>query len=661
MTNIKPLRERSELDQLAKVGASTLYPDQVKIIVGTATCGQAAGANEVLDAIRDEVAHLDLPYQISQTGCIGWCSQEPLVDVWSPGKPRFSYGRMTPEKARKLVRAISTEIAMDCALTFMTGDRNSLDDSVHTYCTDGAIDGLIPFEQLPLFKNQLRIVLRNCGFINPQSIEEYMARGGYRALWDALRGMRPQEIIWQVTNSGLRGRGGAGFPTGQKWLTMSQQTADQKYVICNADEGDPGAYMDRAVLEGDPHTVVEGMIIGGYAMGASEGIIYVREEYPLAITRLVQAIEEAEHFGLLGDDIVGSGFSFHIWIAKGAGAFVCGEETALIHAIEGRVGEPRQRPPFPAKEGLWRKPTCINNVETWANIPVIIERGGGWFASIGTIGSKGTKVFSLVGNINNTALIEVPMGTTLRQIVYDIGGGIPKGSACKAVQTGGPSGGCIPAHLLDARVAFESLILPELPAAMKLLTNMLDLPVDYETLKQAGSIMGSGGMIVMDEHTCMVDIARYFLGFLEDESCGKCFSCRVGTQRLKEIVDRIACGKGKPGDLELLDDLGWLVKEASMCGLGQTAANPVLSTLRYFKDEYRAHIEERRCPAKVCRELITFELDPVKCNGCGACVQVCSGQSILGEKNKLHRIEQANCTKCGACLESCKFDAVLVN
>ncbi len=661
MTECIPLRHISELEQVAKIGMTTLYPAQVKIIVGTATCGQSAGATEVFDAIKDEVRKHKLPYRVSETGCIGWCSQEPLVDVWTPGGPRVTYGRMTPDKARKIVCSISSGLTSEGALTNMTGDLNLLDGSANGYCSaELKFDGLASFDKLPLFKNQLRIVLRNCGIINPQSIEEYFARGGYRALWHALR-KKPDEIISQVITSGLRGRGGAGFPTGQKWQTLRQQVADQKYVICNADEGDPGAYMDRAVLEGDPHTVLEGMLIGGYAVGASEGIIYVREEYPLAITRLVQAIEEAEHFGLLGDDIAGSGFSFRISISKGAGAFVCGEETALIHAIEGKVGEPRQRPPFPAQQGLWNKPTCINNVETWANIPVIIERGGDWFASIGTAGSKGTKVFSLVGNINNTALIEVPMGTTLRQIVYDIGGGIPKGSACKAVQTGGPSGGCIPAHMLDARVAFESLILPELPAAMKLLTNMLDLPVDYETLKQAGSIMGSGGMIVMDEHVCMVDIAKYFLGFLQDESCGKCFSCREGTQRLKDIVDRIAAGKGKQEDIPLLEDLGWLVKEASMCGLGQTAANPVLSTLRYFKDEYRVHIEEKRCPAKVCRELITFAIDPVKCNGCGACVQVCSGSAILGEKKKLHKIESAQCTKCGACMDACKFEAVLVS
>jgi len=394
--------------------------------------------------------------------------------------------------------------------------------------------------------------------------------------------------------------------------------------------------MDRGVLEGDPHSVLEGMIIGAHAVGATEGIIYVREEYPLAVTRIRAAIAEAEAAGLLGKNILGAGFDFTIRVVKGAGAFVCGEETAMIRSIEGRVGEPQQRPPFPVQKGLFGKPTCINNVETWANVPVIILRGGEWFAKIGTGKSKGTKVFSLVGNIENTALIEVPMGITLKQIVTEIGGGIPNGRQAKAVQTGGPSGGCIPA-------------------------DKFDLPVDYESLTQAGSIMGSGGMIVMDDHSCMVDIAKYFLGFLEDESCGKCFTCREGTQRLKEIVARISQGKGREEDLELLEDCGWLVKQASLCGLGQTAPNPVLSTLRYFKDEYLAHIREHRCPAKVCRELITYTIDPVKCNGCGACVHVCASQGILGEKNKPHTIDTARCTKCGACLETCKFDAVLVN
>lgn len=634
MTEAIKIRNLDDLENVAERGKAQLYPNRPKLLVGMATCGQAAGAEEVFQAIREEVAKEKLPYIVAETGCIGWCSQEPLVDVHVPGHPRVTYGRVKPGRAREIVHALPTQFKPEYALAIMPGVDNPLSGD-WTEFGDQRLNGVPAYKELGLFKHQLRIVMRNCGLIDPASMEEYIARGGYRALHNALCG-KPEQLLGEITKSGLRGRGGAGFPTGIKWKAVREASGSPKYVICNADEGDPGAYMDRGVLEGDPHSVLEGMIIGAYAMGASEGVIYVREEYPLAVTRMKQAIKQAEDAGLLGDNIFGSGFGFKIWVAMGAGAFVCGEETALIRAIEGKVGEPQQRPPFPAQRGLFGKPTCINNVETWANVPVIIMRGSDWFSSIGTEKSKGTKVFSLVGNINNTALIEVPMGTTLNQIVHEIGGGIPDNHQCKAVQTGGPSGGCIPA-------------------------DMFDLPVDYESLTKAGSIMGSGGMIVMDDHTCMVDIAKYFLGFLEDESCGKCFTCRVGTQRLKQIVSRISQGKGSESDLQLLDELGWLVKEASLCGLGQTAANPVLSTLRYFKAEYLAHIRDEVCPAKVCRELITFTIDPVHCNGCGACVQVCSGKAILGEKKKLHKIDQAHCTKCGACLESCKFDAVLVN
>jgi NADH-quinone oxidoreductase subunit F/NADP-reducing hydrogenase subunit HndC len=625
-----------DLKEAAALGLARLYPDQPKILVGTATCGLAAGASEVLEAVREVVTAENLPYVVAETGCIGWCSQEPLLDIWIPGRPRVTYGRMKPGRARDIVRAIP-EHKPDLALAMMPGDDNLLTGHYTNYIVgqDGKVDGLLPYKELPLFKHQMRIVMRNCGLIDPASFEEYVARGGYSALWHVLRHLTPEDVVKEVTVSGIRGRGGAGFPTGRKWQIVREAKGTPKYIICNADEGDPGAYMDRGVLEGDPHSVLEGMIIGAYAMGASQGVIYVREEYPLAVARMKEAIRQAEERGLLGNNVFGSGFSFTIRVVMGAGAFVCGEETALIRSIEGKVGEPQQRPPYPALHGLNGKPTCINNVETWANIPVILRRGGEWFSRIGTEKSKGTKVFSLVGNIENTALIEVPMGTTLAQIVYEIGGGIPEGRACKAIQTGGPSGGCIPA-------------------------DKFDLPVDYDSLTQAGSIMGSGGMIVMDDHTCMVDIAKYFLGFLEDESCGKCFSCREGTQRLKEIVQRISEGKGLEQDLDLLEELGWMVREVSLCGLGQTAPNPVLSTLRYFRNEYLEHIRNRRCPARVCRELITFTIDPVTCNGCGACVQVCSGKAILGEKKKLHTIEQARCTKCGACLEACKFDAVLV-
>jgi NADH:ubiquinone oxidoreductase subunit F (NADH-binding)/NAD-dependent dihydropyrimidine dehydrogenase PreA subunit/(2Fe-2S) ferredoxin len=630
------IRTLEDLHRAALRGEKSLLPERTKIMVGTATCGRAAGASEVLEAVREEVEKRALPYLISETGCIGWCSQEPLLDICVPGQPRLSYGRVKPERAREIVRALP-EAKPEWALARMRGSENILTGTwmVYSQPSDGNGWGVPYYHELPLFRHQLRIVMRNCGVIDPESLDEYIARGGYRALWHVLRKASPESVIGEITKSGLRGRGGAGFPTGRKWQAVREAEGSPKYVICNADEGDPGAYMDRGVLEGDPHSVLEGMIIGAYAMNAREGVIYVREEYPLAVVRVREAIHQAEEAGLLGENIFDSGFDFHVRVVKGAGAFVCGEETALIRSVEGKVGEPQQRPPYPAQHGLWGNPTCINNVETWANVPVIVWRGGQWYSEIGTASSKGTKVFSLVGNVENTALIEVPMGISLREVVGELGGGIPRKRRAKAIQTGGPSGGCIPAEKFD-------------------------LPVDYESLTQAGSIMGSGGMIVMDDHTCMVDIAKYFLGFLEDESCGKCFTCRVGTQRLKQIVTRISEGQGREEDLDLLEDLGWLVKQASLCGLGQTAPNPVLSTLRYFREEYLAHIRERKCPAKVCRELITFTIDPVICNGCGACVQVCSGKGILGEKNKAHTIDQAKCTKCGACLEICKFDAVLV-
>jgi len=631
------ITDLEELERVAIHGRTSLYPERIKILVGMATCGRAAGAEEVMDKVREVVEAKKLPYIVAETGCIGWCSQEPLLDIWVPGRPRVTYGRVKPKQVPEILAALP-EAKTDLALAVMTGDDNALTGKRWDYCNGHGpkVDGLPSYAELPLFRRQLRIVMRNCGILDPASLEEYAARGGYHALWKALWQLKPEDVVREVTESGLRGRGGAGFPTGRKWQAVRDAKGSPKYVICNADEGDPGAYMDRGVLEGDPHSVIEGMIIGGYALGAHEGVIYVREEYPLAVARALAAIEQATRADLLGDNILGSGFSFHISLAKGAGAFVCGEETALIASIEGRVGEPRPRPPYPAEQGLWGKPTCINNVETWATVPVVVARGGQWLAGIGTERSKGTKVFSLVGSVANTALIEVPMGTTLHDVVEEIGGGVPAGRTVKAVQTGGPSGGCIPAEKLD-------------------------LPVDYESLNAAGSIMGSGGMIVMDDSTCMVDIAKYFLDFLQDESCGKCFSCRVGTQRMKEIVTKISEGKGTEQDLDVLEDLAWMVSETSLCGLGTSAPNPVLSTLRYFRGEYLAHIRDHKCPAKVCKELIAYTIDPVICNGCGACVSLCSGEAITGEKNKLYTIEQARCTKCGACLESCKFDAVLVN
>jgi NADH:ubiquinone oxidoreductase subunit F (NADH-binding)/NAD-dependent dihydropyrimidine dehydrogenase PreA subunit len=447
--------------------------------------------------------------------------------------------------------------------------------------------------------------------------------------------MTPEGVVETVTASGLRGRGGAGFPTGKKWDLTRRTEADVKYIICNADEGDPGAYMDRSLLEGNPHRVLEGMIIGGYAIGANEGYVYIREEYPVALENITRAVEQAHEAGLLGENILGSGFSFEVLVYKGAGAFVCGEETALMQSIEGKVGIPRQRPPFPSVKGLWKKPTNINNVETWANVPLILDKGADWYSQIGTESSKGTKIFSLVGKINNTGLVEVPMGITLREIIYDIGGGIPEGREFKAVQTGGPSGGCLPKEKLD-------------------------LPIDYQSLMKAGSIMGSGGMIVMDDKTCMVDVAKYFLNFLRDESCGKCLSCREGTQRLWEIVRNITEGNGKEGDLELLETLAHAVKDASMCGLGQTAANPVLSTLRYFNEEYLAHIRDKKCPAGVCKDLVEYSIIPDKCTGCMVCARVCPQDAITGEKQQVHVLDQEKCIKCGACFEACKFEAILV-
>ncbi|MCX6561003.1 MAG: 4Fe-4S binding protein [Candidatus Aminicenantes bacterium] len=486
---------------------------------------------------------------------------------------------------------------------------------------------------MPFYKKQRRIVLGDNALIDPTQIDDYLAVGGYGALAKVLAKMTPEAVIAEVKAAGLRGRGGAGFPTGVKWDMARGQKGSPKYIICNADEGDPGAYMDRSLLEGNPHRVLEGMLIGGFAIGATEGIIFVRDEYPLAVKHVTLAVEELRKRGLLGSDILGTGFSFDIRIVKGAGAFVCGEETALIGSIEGLVGEPRQRPPFPAEKGLNGKPTVINNVETWGNVPLILGKGGAWYAKVGTEKSKGTKIFSLVGKINNTGLVEVPMGTTLREIIFDIGGGIPGGRKFKAVQTGGPSGGCLP-------------------------TSKLDLPIDYESLTAASAIMGSGGMIVMDDKTCMVDIAKYFLNFLRDESCGKCVSCREGTQRMYEIVTRITEGHGKIGDIELLEELAVAVKDASMCNLGQTAANPILSTLRYFKREFEAHIKEKRCPAGVCKSLIRFTVLPDKCTGCLSCKRACPNDCIHGSLREVHLIDQEKCIKCGACYEACRFEAV---
>ncbi|MCL1790125.1 MAG: NADH-quinone oxidoreductase subunit NuoF [Peptococcaceae bacterium] len=481
--------------------------------------------------------------------------------------------------------------------------------------------------------HQHRITLANCGVIDPERIEEYIALDGYFALAKVLLEMQPLDVINELKSSGLRGRGGGGFPTGQKWEFTHTAPGTQKYVVCNADEGDPGAFMDRSILEGDPHRLIEAMAIAGYAVGANQGYIYIRAEYPLALERLKKAIHQAQKTGLLGDNILGSGFTFHLDIRLGAGAFVCGEETALIHSIEGKRGEPRQRPPFPAASGLWGKPTLINNVETYANVPTIIRQGASWFSSIGTEKSKGTKVFALAGKIKNIGLIEVPMGTTLRTIIEDIGGGIPDGKRYKAAQTGGPSGGCIP-------------------------TDMLDIAIDYDNLLAVGSMMGSGGLIVMDEDNCMVDIARFFLEFTQDESCGKCTPCRIGTKRMLEILDKITSGQGEADDIQQLESLATTIKSASICGLGQTAPNPVLSTLKYFRSEYEAHIYAKQCPAHACQNMLSYSIITDKCTGCSACARVCPNTAISGKAKEPYSIDQNLCVKCGMCMEKCKFDAI---
>jgi NADH-quinone oxidoreductase subunit F len=540
-----------------------------------------------------------------------------VMIVWPEGT---FYNQVTARDAAKIVGSV-------------TNGRNPVEYLLYKDLTTG--EHVLREEDVPFYRLQQRVLFGNNGKIDPKCIEDYIRLGGYAALGKALADLTPEQAVDWVDRSGLRGRGGAGFPTGKKWRIMRQQPEGLKYIICNADEGDPGAFMDRSLLEGNPHSVIEGMIIGAYALGASEGYVYVRAEYPLAVHHLRIALQQAEEEGLLGDNILGSGLSFRIRLVEGAGAFVCGEETALIASIEGRAGEPRPRPPYPAQKGLWGKPTVINNVKTWASVPVVINRGPDWYAAIGTARSKGTMVFSLVGKINNTGLVEVPMGVTLRKMIYEIGGGIQGGKQLKAVQIGGPSGGCIP-------------------------TSLIDLPIDYEALSEVGSMMGSGGMVVMDENTCMVDVARYFLEFLQDESCGKCVPCRLGIQQLLRILTDITEGRGAPTHLETLKKISDAMKKGSLCGLGQTAPNPVLTTLRYFEDEYRAHVEKRKCPAGVCRGLIRFSIDAKACTGCRACIPACPVEAISGKLKEPHEINQALCTHCGSCRDVCKFDAVNV-
>ncbi len=585
-------------------------------------CGTGCTSNHsaaVMEAFENKIKEHNLEDEIKivKTGCLGLCAKGPMVIVHPEG---IFYAQVHAEDVEEIVTEHLLKGRVVKRLLF-DGDIEEF-DLEHVSLND-----------TNFYKAQKRIALRNCGVINPEIIEEYIAVDGYQALGKVLTEMKPEEVIEVIKASGLRGRGGGGFPTGLKWQFAAANQADQKYVCCNADEGDPGAFMDRSVLEGDPHVVLEAMAIAGYAIGASQGYIYIRAEYPLAIERLNIAIGQAREMGLLGENIFDSGFNFDIELRLGAGAFVCGEETALMTSIEGHRGEPRPRPPFPAVKGLFEKPTILNNVETYANIPRIILNGAEWFSSIGTEKSKGTKVFALGGKINHTGLVEVPMGTTLRQIVYDIGGGIPGGKEFKAAQTGGPSGGCITKENLD-------------------------IEIDYDNLVAIGSMMGSGGLIVMDEDTCMVDIAKFFLEFTVDESCGKCTPCRIGTRRMYEILDSITKGTATMEDLDKLEELCMHVKTNSLCGLGQSAPNPILSTLKYFRDEYEAHILEKRCPAGVCKDLVNFYIDPDKCKGCTKCARNCPVNAITGDKKQPHVIDNAKCIKCGTCLENCSFGAI---
>lgn len=579
----------------------------------------AYGCLKVAQGFKDKIKKQKLQDSVSvrTTGCHGFCERGPIVVIQPDG---IFYQRV---QLKDIDEVIAETII----------NKNILDKLL--YIDPKTEEKIIHEREVPFYKKQERIIFGNNGFIDPTEIKDYIAVNGYSAITKVLQEMTPPQVIKEIKDSGLRGRGGAGFYTGLKWEITSKSPGDVKYLVCNCDEGDPGAYMDRSLLEGNPHSVIEGMLIGAYGIGAKEGFIYVRDEYPLAVENITIALDQARNYNLLGENILGTDFSFDIAISKGAGAFVSGEESALLACIEGKIGIPKQRPPYPAQKGLWGKPTNINNVETWANAPIIINKGAKSYSQTGTNGSKGTKIFSLVGKINNTGLVEVPMGMTMREIIFDIGGGIPGGKEFKAVQTGGPSGGCIPKELLD-------------------------LHIDFESLTKAGSMMGSGGMIVMDENTCMVDIAKFFLNFLRDESCGKCISCREGTQRMWEIVTEITEGKGNNGDLEFLEALAKATRDASMCGLGQTAANPVLSTIRHFKDEYEAHIKDKKCPAGVCKELIQYSIIAENCTGCLACIKPCPQEAISGELKKVHVLDQSKCIKCGACYEVCNFDAIKI-
>ncbi|MDO8568809.1 MAG: NADH-quinone oxidoreductase subunit NuoF [Dehalococcoidales bacterium] len=612
------LNSPAELEAKREAILKSRESNQPTVFVCGGTGCQALGEKTVVAAFEEELAKQGLKGKVNLkvTGCRGFCERGPQV-VIDPG--RILYQRV---KARDVAEIISQTVANGKVIERLL------------YSAPVTKEKSTRESEVPFYSKQTRLLLGNASKIDPRNIDDYLALGGYKALGRALFRMSPEEIIAYIKKSGLRGRGGAGFPTGVKWESCREARGDIKYIICNSDEGDPGAFANRSLMEGNPHSILEGMIIGAYTIGAHEGFIYVRNEYPLAVENAHIAIKQAEEYGLLGDNILGSGFSFKLRINKGGGAFICGESTALMASLEGKVGEPRAKYIHTTDKGLWDRPTNLNNVETWANIPLIINNGADWFAQIGTEGSKGTKIFSLVGKINNTGLVEVPMGITLREIIYDIGGGIPKGKKFKAVQTGGPSGGCIPA-------------------------SHLDLKVDFDELKKVGSIMGSGGMIVMDEHACMVDIAKYFINFLRDESCGKCVPCREGLQRMWEILNRITSGEGKEGDIELLESLSHVLSDAALCGLGTSAPNPVMSTIKYFRDEYDAHIKDKKCPAGVCKELITYNIIESKCPGCGLCVKACPQQAITprGKKEPVV-LDQAKCIKCGSCFDVCNLSAI---
>jgi NADH:ubiquinone oxidoreductase subunit F (NADH-binding)/(2Fe-2S) ferredoxin/Pyruvate/2-oxoacid:ferredoxin oxidoreductase delta subunit len=612
------LRSAADLEERRRLIISKKDPSQTRISVCGGTGCRAAGAEAVIDAFLEEIEKRELQIQVElkETGCHGFCERGPLLVI----RPKMIfYQHVKPEDVPEIISE-----------TILNG--NIIERLLYS---DPTTDEKIVYEaDVPFYKQQTRTIFGANGEIDPLEIDDYIAQGGYAALSKSLFQMPPEKVISEVINSGLRGRGGGGFPTGRKWESCRYAEGDVKYVICNADEGDPGAYQDRSLLEGNPHSVLEGMIIGAYAIGAHQGFIYVRNEYPLAVKNALTAIEQATDCGLLGQDILGSGFDFTISINKGGGAFVCGESSALMASLEGKIGEPRAKYTHMSEKGLWEKPSLLNNVKTWANVPLIINKGADWYFKIGTKGSKGTMIFSLVGKINNTGLVEVPMGITLREMIYDIGGGIPNGKKFKAVQTGGPSGGCIPEQYLDT-------------------------PVDFDELTKLGSMMGSGGMIVMDEDTCMVDVARYFVEFLKGESCGKCVPCREGLARMSEVLTDITQGKGKMEDLDLLEDIAGVLQNGALCQLGQSAANPVLTTIRYFRDEYVAHIKEKKCPAGVCRELIEYSIDPDKCMGCLRCLRACPTGAITGEKREPHVLNQGLCIKCGACYDVCKFEAVV--